>query len=153
MTIATPSGERLSRIALVSAATLAGLLVRSLFAFIVLLPWFVAKAKVPCGHDTSAMRARTHQAGLGGHSPRFPRIFSRPFRLAENMSNSPRLPLNPTALALADAARALSQVSGQTITEEMIRADVASGAPTNADGTLNLVHYAAWLAKEMGRGD
>jgi hypothetical protein len=69
------------------------------------------------------------------------------------MSNPQRLPLNPTALALADAARALSQVGGEPITEEMLRADIDAGAPTNENGTLNLVHYAAWLAKEMGRGD
>jgi len=35
----------------------------------------------------------------------------------------------------------------------MLGDDVLAGAPTNADGTLNLVHYAAWLVKEMGRGD
>jgi hypothetical protein len=29
------------------------------------------------------------------------------------------------------------------------RADIDAGAPTNADGTINLVHYAAWLVKEM----
>jgi hypothetical protein len=69
------------------------------------------------------------------------------------MSNPQRLPLNPTALPIVDAARALSQVGGEPVTEEMLRADVDAGAPTNADGTLNLVHYAAWLAKEMGRGD
>lgn len=67
------------------------------------------------------------------------------------MSSSPRLPLNPTALSLADAARVLSQVGGEPITEEMLRADVDAGAPTNPDGTLNLVHYAAWLARQMGR--
>jgi hypothetical protein len=54
-------------------------------------------------------------------------------------------------LSLADAARALSQIGGEPITEQMLRADVEAGAPTNADGTLNLVHYAAWLAKQMGR--
>ncbi|MEX2187240.1 MAG: hypothetical protein WD875_10615 [Pirellulales bacterium] len=67
------------------------------------------------------------------------------------MSNSPRLPLNPTALPLADAVRALSQVGGDPITEAMLRADIDAGAPTNPDGTLNLVHFAAWLAKQMGR--
>jgi hypothetical protein len=36
--------------------------------------------------------------------------------------------VNPAALAVADAA------------------DIADGAPTNPDGTVNLVHYAAWLA-------
>ena len=30
----------------------------------------------------------------------------------------------------------------------MLRADLAAGAPTNPDGTINLVHYAAWLARE-----
>jgi hypothetical protein len=60
---------------------------------------------------------------------------------------------NPNALAPADAARLLSRVGGQPVTVEMLQADVAAGAPTNADGTLNLVHYAAWLVKEMGRGD
>jgi len=64
-----------------------------------------------------------------------------------------RKPINPAALALADAARLLAKVGGPSITEAMLRDDVADGAPTNADGTINLVHYAAWLVKEMGRGD
>jgi len=62
-------------------------------------------------------------------------------------------PLNPLAMPIPDAARLLGAVGGQPVAEETIRSDVESGAPTNADGTLNLVHYAAWLVKEMGRGD
>jgi uncharacterized ferredoxin-like protein len=54
---------------------------------------------------------------------------------------------------VADAARLLTRIGGQPVTVEMLQADVAAGAPTNADGTINLVHYAAWLLKEMGRGD
>ncbi|GMU38247.1 MAG: hypothetical protein KJ057_09735 [Phycisphaerae bacterium] len=57
--------------------------------------------------------------------------------------------LNPTALPIADAARLLSAASGQRVTVEMISADVAMGGPTNADGTINLVHYGAWLIREM----
>ena len=64
-----------------------------------------------------------------------------------------RKPINPAALSLADAARLLTKVGGPSITEAMLRDDVAAGAPTNAGGTINLVHYAAWLVKEMGRGD
>jgi hypothetical protein len=60
--------------------------------------------------------------------------------------------LNPQALALADAARVFSAAAGATIDVAMLEADVASGAPANADGTFNLVHYAAWLLREMGRG-
>jgi hypothetical protein len=61
--------------------------------------------------------------------------------------------LNPSALSLADAARLLARVGGQAVTVAMLQADVAAGAPTNADGTINLVHYAAWLLKEMRRAD
>lgn len=53
--------------------------------------------------------------------------------------------LRPTALSVADVARVLAAAGGQGITEEMVQADVDAGAPTNADGTINLVHYAAWL--------
>ena len=47
--------------------------------------------------------------------------------------------LNPMALTAEGAARLLG------ITDEQMRADLDAGAPTNADGTINLVHYAAWL--------
>lgn len=56
--------------------------------------------------------------------------------------------LNPTALPVADAARLLSAAGGTRVTAEMIQADIDAGAPTNADGTLNLVQYAAWLVRE-----
>jgi hypothetical protein len=48
-------------------------------------------------------------------------------------------------LTLADAARLLSAAGGQAVAIEMLEADIAAGAPTNPDGTINLVHYAAWL--------
>ena len=60
--------------------------------------------------------------------------------------------LNPAALGVADAARVLSRIGGKPITEQMLRADIDAGAPTNANGTINLVHYAAWLVKEMSVG-
>lgn len=60
--------------------------------------------------------------------------------------------LNPQALAIADAARVLSAACGATIDEAMLEQDLAAGAPANADGTIHLVHYAAWLLAEMGRG-
>ena len=62
--------------------------------------------------------------------------------------------LNPMALPLADAARLFSALGGHPVTPEQIQADIEAGAPTNGDGTINLVHYAAWLVLEMGnRGD
>ena len=58
--------------------------------------------------------------------------------------------LNPLAVPIPDAARLLSRLGGKPISEATIRADIDSGAPVNADGTLNLVEYAAWMVREMG---
>ncbi|MBI5864851.1 MAG: hypothetical protein HZB38_10145 [Planctomycetes bacterium] len=64
--------------------------------------------------------------------------------------------LDPKALALAEAARMLSAAGGQRVDVPMLEADIAAGAPVNLDGTINLIHYAAWLVREAaggGRGD
>ncbi len=57
--------------------------------------------------------------------------------------------LNPAALSVTDTARLLTRVGGRSITEAMIERDIEDGAPTNADGTINLVHFAAWLVRDM----
>lgn len=61
--------------------------------------------------------------------------------------------LDPTAMPVANAARLLSSAGNQLITADQIQADVDAGAPVNGDGTINLVHYAAWLVKEMAARD
>lgn len=69
------------------------------------------------------------------------------------MEHDPAKPaISPTSLSVADAARLLSKVSGQTVTVGMIQSDMDKGAPTNPDGTIHLVHYGAWLLKEMHHG-
>ncbi|MCW5775982.1 MAG: hypothetical protein KIS87_06055 [Phycisphaeraceae bacterium] len=70
-----------------------------------------------------------------------------PHAAAQGMSR-----LNPAALPVADAARVLTRLGGKAVTEGMLNADIDAGAPANADGTINLVHYAAWLVKEMAAG-
>ena len=55
--------------------------------------------------------------------------------------------MNPAALAVEDAARALG------LSVDAIRQDIAEGAPTNADGSVNLVHYAAWLNMRLKEND
>ena len=55
--------------------------------------------------------------------------------------------LNPAAIAVEDAARLLGAAAGQHVSAEMIRADIDAGAPVNGDGTLNLLHYTAWIIK------
>lgn len=65
--------------------------------------------------------------------------------MADDVSHS----MNPNALRIDDAARLLTKVGGQPVTEAKLREDIHAGAPMNPDGTLNLVHYAAWLVKEV----
>ena len=55
--------------------------------------------------------------------------------------------LDPTALTLEQAAKLLG------VGREMLEADVVEGAPTNADRTVNLVHYAAWLNRQAQEDD
>ena len=57
--------------------------------------------------------------------------------------------LNPAALSVTDTARLLTRVGGQSITEAMIERDIDDGAPTNGDGTINLVYFAAWLVRDL----
>ena len=62
-------------------------------------------------------------------------------------------PVDPNRLTPTQAAKLLSAAAKIKIPMEQIKRDLADGAPANADGTLNLVHYAAWLAGEMRRGE
>ncbi|MFO0916620.1 MAG: hypothetical protein U0795_26940 [Pirellulales bacterium] len=61
--------------------------------------------------------------------------------------------LDPNRLSAAQLAKLLSAAARVRIPPEQIQEDVEDGAPQNADGTLSLVQYTAWLVKEMGRGD
>ena len=60
---------------------------------------------------------------------------------------------DPTRLDVGQLARLLSAASGIRIDAAKIAADVAAGAPTGADGSIHLVHYAAWLVKELASGN
>lgn len=62
-------------------------------------------------------------------------------------------PIDPNRLSPEQAAKLLSAAAKIRIPVEQIQADLQAGAPRNADGTINLVHYAAWMVKEMGRGE
>ena len=59
--------------------------------------------------------------------------------------------IDPLAMTIAQAAKVLSAVSGERITDDMLRADVEAGAPVTADGRINLVYYAAWLVQQEGK--
>lgn len=55
--------------------------------------------------------------------------------------------LNPAALTVAQLARLLG------VAEEKVREHVALGAPVSADGRINLVHYTAWLNRQLKERD
>ncbi len=61
--------------------------------------------------------------------------------------------LNPSAVSPADLATLLSAAGRRRITVEMIDEDIGLGAPVNADGTLNLINYAAWMVKVLAEND
>ena len=64
--------------------------------------------------------------------------------------------INPASLSIEDMSRILSAGGSgaggggaKKITVEQIREDIEGGAPVGKDGRMNLVHYAAWLAREV----
>ena len=60
--------------------------------------------------------------------------------------------LDPAALSIDMAIKVLKAAGAKHVTREAFEQDMERGAPANRDGTINLVHYAAWLVKEMGHG-
>ena len=61
--------------------------------------------------------------------------------------------VDPTRLSIEQASKLLSAAYRERIDVVKIQEDIDSGAPTNSDGTINLVNYSAWQAKELGHAD
>ena len=61
--------------------------------------------------------------------------------------------LQITALPLATAAALLTKAGPKPVTVALLETDIGLGAPQNGDGTLNLIHYAAWLVREVSLGN
>lgn len=66
------------------------------------------------------------------------------------MSNQESLSL--THLPREVVVRLLRQQGCTQITSQTLEADRAAGAPIAEDGTVNLIAYAAWLAKDLAHG-
>lgn len=60
--------------------------------------------------------------------------------------------LSPTALTPNELAALLTKAGGVRVEPADIEADLHAGAPANADGTINLVHYTAWLVRDLATG-
>lgn len=61
------------------------------------------------------------------------------------------LQLNPAAMKLADVAKLLTAASGQPVSESLVQAAIDSGAPVDANGSINLVEFIAWLEQQHQR--
>ena len=55
------------------------------------------------------------------------------------------------ALPPEKMAQMLEKLGFPEMTPELLQQDVDDGAPVNADGTFNLVHYMAWMIREINR--
>jgi hypothetical protein len=62
-------------------------------------------------------------------------------------------PIDPNRLTIDQAAKLLSAAAKVRVAAEQISGDLEAGAPRNPDGTINVMHYAAWLVREMGSRD
>ncbi len=61
--------------------------------------------------------------------------------------------VDPNRLTAEQLATLLTNAYRKRIPVEQISADIEEGAPTNADESIALVAYTAWLLQEKHRGD
>jgi hypothetical protein len=59
--------------------------------------------------------------------------------------------LKITAMNVPVLVKLLRKAGCRHVSGNAIKEDIEKGAPVNADGTINLIHYTAWLLKEVGR--
>lgn len=52
------------------------------------------------------------------------------------------------ALTKEQLVELLVKVGSSTFTRDTLESDISKRAPVNDDGTINLIHYAAWLIRE-----
>ncbi len=68
------------------------------------------------------------------------------------MSNGLKKPLEITAIRPSDLAAVLSSAYRRKITEEQVLKVAEAGNLVADDGTINLIEYTAFLAREAGIG-
>jgi hypothetical protein len=79
---------------------------------------------------------------------------ARPAEAQMPLAKSPRADAGGsrlTALSIEALALLLRRSGSQHASVEAVRADIAAGAPQNADGTVSLIAYGAWLVCDLAR--
>lgn len=69
-------------------------------------------------------------------------------RKAGAMANETKV--DPTRLTVPQLVTLLKKSGAKHVKTETIETHVTAGAPVNADGTIHLIHYTAWLAQAAG---
>lgn len=65
-------------------------------------------------------------------------------------SDETKYRISLVALTQEQLVEILTKVGCSTVSIDSLKADIIDGMPVNADGTINLVNYAAWLIRENG---
>jgi len=60
--------------------------------------------------------------------------------------------MDPTRLTIEELARVLTASGQMEITPARVQKEVDEGFQLNDDGTINIIHYTAWLLKTLGYG-
>ena len=63
------------------------------------------------------------------------------------MPDNPKV--NPLALSAGDALRMLRRSGCPQMSDETLQRLIDDGLPLNADGTMNIIEYTAWMLKEV----
>jgi hypothetical protein len=64
---------------------------------------------------------------------------------------SDREKIDPSKLTPQQTAELLTRLGSESVDADSVEADLADGAPANADGSLNAMRYCAWLVRELAR--
>ena len=62
---------------------------------------------------------------------------------------SDREKIDPSKLTPQQTAELLTRLGEGAVDADSVKDDLADGAPTNADGSLNAMRYVAWLVREL----
>ena len=57
--------------------------------------------------------------------------------------------LNPLALSRENLVTLLQKAGYRAMTLDLLQEDIDGGVPVNADGTISLVKYMAWIIREI----
>ena len=61
--------------------------------------------------------------------------------------------LNIPKMTKSSFLKVLEHYGCKSMTAEKLDEQIASGAPVNEDGTINIVNYTAWILKELSHGE